>query len=150
MKRTLRRMAGLFIGYALAVVVASLVCCALFAGWAAVFRPGTLYGFFPAAIVSGIAITASTAWPGYLVTAWLLLSKKLANNVLIIGLAGALTAIQALLLISYFVATVAHFDIWLPAIIGGFIGAVIFSLAAENLFGMHLKQPSQSPSSSKS
>lgn len=144
-----RRMIGLVAGYALAVIVASVTACALLAAWAAIFRPGT-DGLFATVIISGIAITASTAWPGYLVTTWLLLSKKIANTPWRIALYGALTAVQALLMISFFVGSVAHASMWAPSIVGGFVGALIFSFAAETLFGMRLNGPSLRPSPSKS
>lgn len=141
----LRRMGGMILGYAVAVMVASTLCCAIFAAVGFIMKPSTLSGLFPTVIVTGTMITASTAWPGYMLTTWLLLSKRLTNTPLIMALAGALTAVQALLLMSFFVETLAHIDIWIPAVIGGATGAFAFSMIAEKLFGMTFKTPVMLP-----
>lgn len=158
MLRTLRRMIGLFAGYALAVVVASAVCLACLAGFESIGQGILGRGNMGSIFVAGAALTASTAWPGYLVTTGLLLSKRMRNNMGKVALAGGLTAAQALLLVGFFTGSPAQYFsakpafmfLCLSAIIGGIVGAIAFSIAAERLFGMRLNGPSPSPSQSKS
>lgn len=145
-------MVGLLVGYAIAVIVASLVAIAFLSAFPVISNAtGADDGLdmFLTAIIGGTLITASTAWPGYLIATWLLLSKRLANNRLLLSFAGALTAVQALLFLSFVTERLAHKDLWLPAIIGGAAGAYIFSLLAQKLFGMTFKQSSRSPSPSE-
>ncbi|MGB7432925.1 MAG: hypothetical protein WA921_10715 [Ahrensia sp.] len=151
MTLTLRRMIGLFVGYALAVIVASTLCTAALTVIGFFSRPSIGWNFFQTTIAGGMLITASTAWPGYLVTSWFLLSKRMVNRPAFIAMAGGLTAVQALFFLSFFGQTLVKFEIWIPAIMGGCAGAFVFSLCAEHLFNMRFKQqPSPQPSPSRS
>lgn len=151
--KTLRRMAGLLAGYAIAVIVSSIMCIAFLSIYQEINNaPGAHDGLnmFQTTIIGGTLITASTAWPGYLVTSWLLLSKRLANTRTGLSFAGALTAVQALVCLSFVTKGLVPKELWLPAIISGAAGAFTFSLLAQSLFGMTFKQSSRPPLPSKS
>lgn len=158
MPRTLRRLIGLFAGYALAVLCATAGCVACLSAVDAA-GIGVTGGGTPSTIfAAGAAMTASTAWPGYIVTSWLLLSKRMSNRPGRLALTGALTAGQAILLVGlltgrsgyYFSMQPELLVFWASAIMGGMLGALAFSLVAETLFNMKLNGPNRPPLPSES
>lgn len=153
--QTLRRAFALIAGYTIAVIVASMVCLLCLymlqlSGLLPLGRGGVAGIGLSGTWLGGMGITASTAWPGYLLTAWLLLSKRMSNRIPILAIAGALTAVQACVLMSVVIRASIVMLVLPTAIIGGIVGAIAFSLVAERLFGMTLLRLNRSPSPSKS
>ncbi len=90
-------------------------------------------------LMIGLSITGATAWPGYLVTLRLSLTGPAHLTKRGFAIAGALTAIQAVLLLSLLdfrplIRELFVPRIFIPILIGGFFGGYIYGCVHPFLF----------------